>query len=151
MLHVEAEVTAKVAQLGTLWRQLRTKLGVKTHVLKTSFWAGYRAGNVPVVEPVWSSTRTAIVLKWVRRSDLGLGCAKLDASWAKVEGRSWSQSWPNLFQICPFLLLSYHASAPSVWADFEMDYSSAFLVQVRILLALICAWQTDMKPVTRLM
>ena len=46
-------------------------------------------------------------------------------------------------------LLDYHAPALSVWADFEIDYSSAF--SFRCVFSCFDLWQTDMKLVSNSM
>ena len=101
VMHMEVQMTPKVAHLGTFWRQFQTdtqhvietkKIQLKRGVLKISDWAGY----VPHCDAIWASTWAEVALKWVEVE------AKLRHLGAKF-GRSWSQvgpSWAEVGALC---------------------------------------------------
>ena len=120
VMHMEAEVTSKVAQLGhcgnsftPTWAQRRhnmrniasnkrsiidskqtCEIPVKKGVMRMSDWAGY----VQHVEAIWTSTWAEVAPTWVRlRAKLQYvgGGAEVGAEWVQV-GHIWGNFWPKV-------------------------------------------------------
>ena len=124
VMHMEIQVTSKVAQVGTLWRQLHTKLGptgtqhgehcVKGSVInskkrgkcrwKRAFW-GFCIG--PALSPLWSNMGLNLGRSCSKRSKLGPSYA-IGRNWSQV-GPSWARwsIWPMLGRYAKFA--NYHS------------------------------------------
>ena len=115
VVHMEAQVTSKAAQLGTLWRQLHTKLGpMETQHGEDCFKRMY-----PSLKPCEPQLGPKLLPNGFK---LKPSCAILEPSWAEV-GAKWVQVGLKFGFGCPVpgkypSLLDYHALAPSLRADF---------------------------------